>query len=50
MLSKIKLEEALYAIKKKIINIEISLPIWCKIFDSVIQPIALYGSEVGSTQ
>ncbi len=36
----------LYAIKKKFQNIEIPLPIWCKIFDSVIQPIALYGSEV----
>ncbi len=50
MLSKIKLEELymtwLYAIKKKFQNIEIPLPIWCKIFDSVIQPIALYGSEV----
>ncbi len=41
-----KARRALYAIKKKFINIEIPLPIWCKIFDSVIQPIALYGSEV----
>ncbi len=30
----------------KIKNIEIPLPIWCKIFADVIQPIALYGSEV----
>jgi len=28
------------------INIELPIPIWCNIFDSVIQPIALYGSEV----
>ncbi len=36
----------LYAIKKKIQILKYPLPIWCKIFDSVIQPIALYGSEV----
>ncbi len=41
-----KARRALYAIKKRILNIEIPLPIWCKIFDSVIQPIALCGSEV----
>ncbi len=41
-----KARRALYAIKKEFQNIEILLPIWCKIFDSVIQPIALYGSEV----
>ncbi len=41
-----KARRALYAIKKKFQNIEIPLTIWCKIFDSVIQPIALYGSEV----
>ncbi len=41
-----KARRALYAIKKKCQNIEIPLTIWCKIFDSVIQPIALYGSEV----
>ncbi len=35
-----------YAIKRKIQNLELPIPIWCKIFDSVIQPIALYGSEV----
>ena len=41
-----KARRALYAIKKKFQNIELPIPIWCKIFDSVIQPIALYGSEV----
>ncbi len=41
-----KARRALYAIKKECQSIEIPLPIWCKIFDSVIQPIALYGSEV----
>ncbi len=38
-----KARRALYAIKKKIKNIEIPLTIWCKIFDSVIQPIARFG-------
>jgi len=41
-----KARRALYAIKKKFQNSELPIPIWCKIFDSVIQPIALYGSEV----
>ncbi|KAI2656568.1 hypothetical protein H4Q32_029770 [Labeo rohita] len=40
-----KARRALYAIKKKFQNIEIPIPIWCKIFNSVVQPIALYGSE-----
>ncbi|CAM4712644.1 unnamed protein product [Leuciscus chuanchicus] len=40
-----KARRALYAIKKKFQRIELPIPIWCKIFDSVIQPIALYGSE-----
>ncbi len=34
-----------YAIKKSI-QIEIPIRIWLKIFQSVIEPIALYGSEV----
>ncbi|KAI4885658.1 hypothetical protein NFI96_003646 [Prochilodus magdalenae] len=41
-----KARRALYAIRRKFHNIDIPIPIWCKIFDSVIQPIALYGSEV----
>ncbi len=37
---------ALNAIKRKFYNFQIPIKIWLKIFDSVIQPIALYGSEV----
>ncbi len=36
---------AFYAINKSI-QIEIPIRIWIKIFKSVIEPIALYGSEV----
>ena len=39
-------EKALYAIKRKLQKIVKPIKIWLKIFDSVIQPIALYGSEV----
>ena len=41
-----KARRALYAIKRKLQKIVIPIKIWLKIFDSVIQPIALYGSEV----
>uniref|UniRef100_A0A3B1JC70 ribonuclease H n=1 Tax=Astyanax mexicanus TaxID=7994 RepID=A0A3B1JC70_ASTMX len=41
-----KAHRAMYAIRRKFFNIDIPIPIWCKVFDSVIQPIALYGSEV----
>ena len=41
-----KARRALYAIKRKFYNIQIPIKIWSKIFDNVIQPIALYGSEV----
>ncbi len=40
-----KARRALYAIKQSI-QIEIPIRIWLKIFYSVIEPIALYGSEV----
>jgi hypothetical protein len=36
---------ALYAIKSKFYNINIQISIWCKLFDSIIKPITLYGSE-----
>ena len=38
-----KARRAFYAIKRKFYKI---IQIWCKIFDSVILPIAVYGSEV----
>ena len=37
---------AFYAIRRKFYKLDIPIRIWTKIFDSVIQPIALYGSEV----
>ena len=37
---------ALYAIKSKFYNVNTPISIWCKLFDSIIQPIALYGGEV----
>ena len=37
---------ALYSIKKQFHKINIPIRIWTKIFDSVVLPIALYGSEV----
>ncbi len=40
-----KARRAFYAIKKSI-QIEVPIRIWLKIFQSVIEPIALYGSEV----
>ncbi len=40
-----KARRTFYAIKKSI-QIEIPVRIWLKIFQSVIEPIALYGSEV----
>ena len=41
-----KARRALNAIRRKFYNLQIPIKIWLKIFDSVIQPIALYGSEV----
>uniref|UniRef100_A0A4W5RDT1 ribonuclease H n=1 Tax=Hucho hucho TaxID=62062 RepID=A0A4W5RDT1_9TELE len=41
-----KARRALYAIKMKLFKINIPIRIWTKIFDSVILPIALYGSEI----
>ena len=38
-----KARRVFYAIKR---NIKIEIPIWLKMFQSVIEPIALYGSEV----
>lgn len=40
-----KARRALYAIKRQV-PFEIPIQIWLKIFSSVIEPIALYGSEV----
>ena len=40
-----KAQRALHAIKRQLYNFQIPVKIWLKIFDSVIQPIALYGSE-----
>ncbi len=36
---KVKARKALHAIKKTIQILKILIPIWCKNFDSVIQPI-----------
>ena len=44
----LKARRALHAIKRKFYNFQIPVKIWLKIFDSVIQPIALYSSEVWS--
>jgi len=41
-----KARRAIHAIKRKFYNFQIPIKIWLKIFDSVIQPIALYGSEI----
>ena len=41
-----KAPRALYALKSKFYNIIIPISIWCKLFDTIIQRIALYGSEV----
>ena len=40
-----KAHRAFYAIKKQI-EIEIPIQIWLKLIENVIEPIALYGSEV----
>ena len=40
-----KARRAFYAIKRQI-PVEIPIRIWLKLFESVIEPIALYGSEV----
>ncbi|KAI4904413.1 hypothetical protein NFI96_007497 [Prochilodus magdalenae] len=37
---------ALFAIRNKTYKVEIPVRIWSKLFDSIIQPIALYGSEI----
>ena len=41
-----KAQRALHTIKRKMYHFQIPVKICLKIFDSVIQPIALYGSEV----
>ena len=41
---------AFYALKRKFHNINIPITIWCKIFDSIIQPIAHMEARSGSTQ
>ena len=43
-----KVGRAFYAIKIQFYKINITIKIWCKLFDSVILPIAVYGSEVWS--
>ncbi len=42
----VKASRALHAIRTKLFKIDIPIRIWTKIFDSVILPIALYGSEI----
>ncbi len=42
----VKARRALHAIRTKLFKIDIPIRIWTKIFDSVILPIALYGSEI----
>ena len=41
-----KAYRALYAVKRTVWNLDIPIKIWGKIFDCVIQPIVLFGSEV----
>ncbi len=41
-----KTRRPLTAIKRKFYKFQIQIKIWLKIFDSVIQPMAQYGSEV----
>ena len=41
-----KARRAMYAIKRQLLKLNITIKMWSKLFDSVIQPIALYGSEV----
>ncbi len=41
-----KARRAMYALKTKLFNFNVPIRIWTKIFDHVISPIALYGSEV----
>ena len=41
-----KAQRALHTIKRKMYHFQIPVKICLKIFDSVIQPIALYGSQV----
>lgn len=38
-----KARRVMYAIQKKIQNIELPIKMWCKLFHTIIQPIALYG-------
>ena len=40
-----KAKRSFYAIKRSI-NTELPITTWLKIFKSIIEPIALYGSEV----
>ncbi len=42
----VKARRALHAIQTKLFKIDIPIRIWTKIFDSVILPIALYGSQI----
>ncbi len=42
----VKACRALHAIRTRLFKIDIPIRIWTKIFDSVILPIALYGSEI----
>lgn len=41
-----KARRVLRAIKRTFDKIQIQMKIWCKVFDNVIEPTALYGSEV----
>ena len=45
-----KARRAIYAIKRQLLKLNIPIKIWSKLSDSVIQPIALYGSEVWGQQ
>ncbi len=42
----VKARRALHAIRTRLFKTDIPIRIWTKIFDSVILPIALYGSEI----
>lgn len=45
-----KAQRAYYAIKKKLYKFDPPIKIWLKLFDTVIKPIALYGSEIWGAQ
>ena len=44
-----KAKRALIVIKRSFYNFQIPIKIWLKLFDSVLPPIALYASVLGST-